>query len=85
MSTKTIALETSVYEKLARRKRDGESFTKTINRLVETEAVSGTCEDAVHTASRIWKRPPTVSEIEAMEQVVRENRTDTVWDVETPS
>ncbi len=35
MSTKTIAVRMDVYEKLAREKRDSESFTATIKRLLE--------------------------------------------------
>jgi len=42
MSTKTIAVEHSVYERLAREKRASESFTKTIERLIDS-ASSGTC------------------------------------------
>lgn len=85
MSTKTIALETSVYEKLARKKRDGESFTKTIDRLVEAATEQGTCEQAVREAAAIWKSAPKTSEVETMERVVQQNREAGRWDVETPS
>lgn len=83
MSTKTIALENTVYEKLARRKRDGESFTKTIDRLVEEQQGSGTCADAVREAAALWGGKPTKAEAEALENVVRSNRKQTDWSVET--
>lgn len=85
MSTKTIALETRVYEKLARSKHDGESFTKTIDRLMEADAGRGTCADAVREASAIWKQAPGPSEVEAVEQVIKGNRETAGWDVETLS
>ena len=85
MSTKTIALETKVYEKLARKKRDGESFTKTIDRLVEADSSHGTCEEAVREAAAIWKEAPTKAEVETMERVIKANRTKVDWSVETLS
>ena len=35
MSSKTIAVDTRVYEKLSGVKREGESFSKAINRLID--------------------------------------------------
>jgi hypothetical protein len=85
MSTKTIALETSVYERLARHKRASESFTKTINRLLETSTVTGTCADAVASAARIWRENGNSEEAAVMEQLIRDGRSQVNWDVETPS
>ena len=50
MSTKTIAVESTVYDRLAREKRSSESFTKTIHRLIHA-ANSGTCAAAVADAA----------------------------------
>jgi hypothetical protein len=85
MSTKTIAVETSVYEKLARQKRASESFTKTINRLLETSTVTGTCADAVASAARIWRTAGNDDDAALMEQLIRDGRSQTNWEVEQPS
>lgn len=45
MSTKTIALETSIYTRLAALKRDGESFSKVIDRLLSEVADAHTGRD----------------------------------------
>ena len=37
MGTKTIGLRDDVYERLKARKRDGESFTDLVNRLLDEE------------------------------------------------
>jgi predicted CopG family antitoxin len=81
MSVKTIAVETTVYQLLALKKRDGESFTKTIRRLVEADEPSTTCADAVREASAIWGSRPAKDEVDRMESVVRENRKRVDWSV----
>lgn len=81
MSTKTIALETSVYDRLAGEKRPSESFTKTIARLLE-HRLRGTCAEAVADSAEFWKSIPTDSEAAGMEDFVRRNRQETAWDVE---
>ena len=83
MSTKTIAVESSVYERLAREKRSSESFTKTINRLIHT-ANSGTCASAVADAASVWQAIGNDSDAERMEQILHRNRASTDWKVESP-
>ena len=83
MSTKTIALESSVYERLARHKRGSESFTKTIQRLLD-ESNGGTCAAAVAESAAIWGSIATAAEADQMEQLVMQGRKDTNWDVERP-
>jgi hypothetical protein len=70
MSTKTIALESQVYEKLAAHKGGGESFTKVIDRLVESQCGETTCADAVRQAAALWAHRPSAQEVKAMEAVV---------------
>ena len=77
MSTKTIALETSVYERLAREKRESESFTKVIARLLAASAESRTGRSIAATLARIT--PLEESEADHMHAVVRENRTAEEW------
>ena len=81
MSTKTIAVEDQVYRKLAGQKREGESFTKAIDRLVESRRGSRTCADAVAQAAEIWRKKPSAAEAKAMEAVVRANRKRVNWSV----
>ena len=84
MSTKTIALETSVYERLARAKRGSESFTKTIQRLLD-EAHGGTCAAAVAETAAIWgESASTDGEAEMMDRLLAEGRKGTDWEVERP-
>lgn len=85
MSIKTIAVGTDVYEKLARRKQSGESFTKVINRLLESTASAGSCADAVREAAEIWGASQgTPAEADTMEAIIRDNRQKARWDIETP-
>ncbi len=82
MATKTIALEVSVYDKLARQKRSSESFTKTIERLIEQNQTSFTCVSAVTEATRIW-RDTSEKEADKLEKIIAENRASTRWEVES--
>ena len=84
MSTKTIALEHSVYERLAREKRPSESFTKTIERLIHS-ANSGTCAAAVADAASVWHSIGNDADADRMEQVIQMNRSSTNWEVERPA
>ena len=84
MSTKTIAVESTVYERLAREKRSSESFTKTINRLIES-ANSGTCAAAVADAASIWQTIGNDAEADQMERILHQNRATTHWKVESPT
>jgi predicted CopG family antitoxin len=84
MSTKTIALESSVYERFARAKRGSESFTKTIQRLLD-ESLDGTCAAAVAETAAIWgESANTDREAELMERLLVEGRKGTDWEVERP-
>jgi predicted CopG family antitoxin len=81
MATKTIALEVSVYDKLLGRKRNSESFTKIIDRLISESAGSRTCAEAVAMAAKIWS-DGSEKEAQAMEDVIRKGRKNTRWEVE---
>lgn len=83
MSTKTIALESSVYERLAREKRGSESFTKTIQRLLD-ESKGGTCAAAVAESAAIWGTMNTAAESDQFERYIKQARKNTDWDVERP-
>lgn len=83
MSIKTIAVQSDVYEKLARQKRDSESFTKTISRLI-TERRHPTCADAVRETARIFGEEHTEAQADLMEKSLQEARKHTEWGVELP-
>ena len=84
MSTKTIAVENSVYERLAREKRSSESFTKTIERLIHSSS-SGTCASAVADAASAWQAIGNDADADRMEQILHRNRSTTNWEVERPA
>jgi len=84
MSTKTIAVENSVYERLAREKRTSESFTKTIERLIQS-ASTGTCASAVADSASVWQAIGNDADADRMEQILQLNRDTTNWEVERPS
>ena len=86
MSIKTIAVSTCTYDKLAHRKQPGESFTKVIDRLLATTASAGTCADAVREAAAIWggQSENASADADKMEKVIRDNRCQARWDIETP-
>lgn len=84
MSTKTIAVESAVYERLAREKRSSESFTKTIDRLIHS-ANSGTCAAAVVDAEAVWQAIGNDTDADRMEQILHLNRSATNWEVERPT
>lgn len=77
MSTKTIAVDSQVYNRLAAVKKEGESFSKAIDRLL-TEVV------AAHTGSDILRgltfAPLPAEEAEVFLEVVAENRTSERWE-----
>ena len=79
MSTKTIAVESGVYERLAHEKRDSESFTKVIARLLATAVESHTGASIASSLTRM--RPIDENEAERMLAVVREDRDDEKWEV----
>ena len=78
MSTKTIAVDARVYERLAAAKREGESFSRAIDRLLAEIR-------AAHTGSDILRRLAAVSPLSEAEskvflEVVAEDRTSEDWD-----
>ena len=78
MSTKTIAVESNVYNRLAGEKRESESFTKVIARLLNTAA-------AAHTGGSIAAaladlRPLSDGEAQQMLAVVQEGRAGEKWE-----
>ena len=77
MSTKTIAVDLAVYMKLARLKRESESFSKLIDRLVDEVVTSHTVSEVL---SRLDDMPSLSStDAEIMENVVQQNREDEDW------
>jgi predicted CopG family antitoxin len=78
MSTKTIAVDSRVYERLASAKREGESFSKTIDRLL-------TQLGAAHTGGEILRQLEDVpaltqDDATAFLRVIDEARRDEDWD-----
>lgn len=78
MSTKTIAVDSRVYDRLARAKREGESFSKTIDRLLRE--VGG-----VHTGRHVLRAleemaPLPEADAAVMLAVVQENRASETWE-----
>ncbi len=80
MSIRTIALDATVYERLAARKRSGESFSKAIDRLL---AEVGGASTGAEILRRI-KAFPALPEADAATfvRVIDEGREPEVW--ETP-
>lgn len=77
MSAKTIALESGVYDRLARHKRQSESFSKAIDRLLARVVSAHTVADVL---ARLDEQPPLPeSDAAAMAGVVRENRETERW------
>jgi predicted CopG family antitoxin len=77
MSTKTVAIDSEVYARLASIKGQSESFSKVINRLIERVVTA-------HTAADVLARLDTQASLPnadaaTMEGVVRENRETENW------
>ncbi len=77
MSTKTVALDSRVYERLASAKKEGESFSKAIDRLL-------TKVESAHTGSDILLGLDGFSALSPEDspkflEVVRENRAGEAW------
>lgn len=78
MSTKTIAVESRVYERLARAKREGESFSKAIDRLLREV---GTAHTGRQILRAIEQLPPlAAADAAVMLGVVEENRASEAWE-----
>ena len=71
MSTKTIAVNSSVYDRLAGEKREGESFSSATDRLLEEVGAAHTGRDVL----RGLEEGPALDDqdAEVMLAVIREN------------
>lgn len=77
MSTKTIAVDSRVYDRLARVKREGESFSKTIDRLLREVGTAFTGNQILRALDEV---PPLPEEdAAAMLAIVDENRASEAW------
>ena len=79
MSTKTIALESSVYERLAREKRESESFTKVIARLLTNAGQAHTGGSIASALSKL--QPLQENAARQLLAAVQENRSNEKWPV----
>lgn len=78
MRTKTITRETKTCEKLAVERRDPESFTELIERLLAGRS-SSTCGDAVRNAPLIWNTTDQNKDADVMNEVLQQGREQTDW------
>lgn len=78
MSTKTIAVDSRVYERLAQAKREGESFSKAIDRLLEDVGSAHTGREILRSLQQIPPLPE--KDAETMLAVIEENRAGEAWD-----
>ncbi len=78
MSTKTIALESSIYRRLAALKRDGESFSKVIDRLLTEVADAHTGRDILRGLGGFSRL--TESDAELYLAIVAEDRESERWE-----
>lgn len=76
MSTKTIAVESGVYRRLSAAKREGESFSNAISRLLDEVDQAHTGRDI---AERLGSIPDLGSDAEAFYRVIRGNRQTETW------
>ena len=77
MSTKTIAVDSRVYDRLASAKRSGESFSKAIDRLLTMVADAHTGADILRGLEAL---PPLPSkEAEAFLSIIQESRASESW------
>ena len=84
MSTKTVAIKNDVYQKLTQEKREEESFTKTIDRLLGYQQTK-TCASAVREAAKLWGDVAHADdEADVMETGIAAGRCGTDWSVERP-
>lgn len=78
MSTKTIAVDLRVYQKLSRIKGEGESFSRVIEGLVDEHLTAHTGADVVSALAGA-PAPLTDSEADAMLGVVDDARQTEKW------
>ncbi len=78
MSTKTIAVDSQVYERLARVKREGESFSRAIDRILEEVGAVHTGRDVLRALEGVVPLPEADAAV--MLAIVEENRADEAWE-----
>ena len=78
MSTKTIAVDTRVYERLAAAKKEGESFSKAIDRMLKQIEAASTGRDVLRGLEAM--PPLSVEDSRVFLEVVAENRAGTDWE-----
>lgn len=78
MSTKTIAVDSRVYERLAAQKREGESFSKLIDRLITEVRAAHSGGDILRGLDAV--APLSPEDAEVFLDVVAENRATESWD-----
>jgi predicted CopG family antitoxin len=77
MSTRTIAVDSEVYERLAGVKGRGESFSKVIDRLLDEVSAAHTGRDILRGLAGVPALPD--EDAEAMLAVVGEDRRGETW------
>lgn len=77
MSTKTIAVDSRVYDRLATVKKRGESFSSTIDRLLVEVGSAHTGSDILRGLEAV--APLCEEDSEKFLEVVAENRADEAW------
>jgi len=77
MSTKTIAVNSGVYEKLAGEKREGESFSRLLARLLEEVGAAHTGRVILRGLADLPKL--TEEDGDVMLAVIRESREEELW------
>ena len=78
MSTKTIAVDVQVYEKLARLRGESQSFSKLIDSLVNRAVTAHTVADVL---SQLDGHPPlSTVDADTMGRLVREHRETETWE-----
>jgi len=83
MATKTVALDSKVYTKLALLKMESESFSHLIDRLIDATVTSRTVSAIL---SSLDDLPPLPEEdARAMEKIVQSNREEEDWSVHAVS
>jgi predicted CopG family antitoxin len=77
MSTRTIAVDSEVYRKLHRLKRESESFSRVIDRLVES---TGRAHTGAEILRRLAEQPPlSAADARRMSKAVADHRKRERW------
>ncbi len=77
MSTKTIAVDLRVYQRLAAVKREGESFSNAIDRILVEVGAAHTGKDILQRLGEV--APLSEEDSEVFLDVVAENRASEGW------